>query len=131
MCYGLQPLGETLDVVFKCTERHVTELFSGSFADRPPQMRLFKRFEGEGVVPLADVETEFPVEIFCHGEVRHHEVKMIDRMNAEFAGPSGGAMNPWIAVIAYSLILYCGGHYRVRGRSNFLRFNCAENIFVN
>ena len=92
--HDLQPLGETLDVVFECAEGHVAVLFSRTFADRSPQVPLFKSFESENVVTFADVETEFAVEAFRSSEVRHHEMKMIDRMDTEFAGPSVGRDEP-------------------------------------
>ena len=62
--HGLQPFGEALDIVFKGAKRYVAVFFSRTFADSSPQMRMFKGFKGDGVAALADVETEFAVEIF-------------------------------------------------------------------
>ena len=75
--HGLQPLGEAVDVVFKCAERHIAVFFPRTFADRSPHMRMLKGFQSDNVAAFADVEAKLAVEILRYCKVRDDEVKMI------------------------------------------------------
>ena len=49
-------------------------------------MGLRERAQGQAITALADIEAEFGLEILWDGKIRHCEVEMVHRMDAELAG---------------------------------------------
>jgi hypothetical protein len=53
---------------------------------------LRERAQSQAITALADIEAEFGVEILWDGKIRHCEVEMVHRMDAELAGAADRRM---------------------------------------
>ena len=84
-------LGKPLDVVLERPERDIAEFLARPFADGSPDVGLRERAQSQAITALADIEAEFGVEILWDGKIRHCEVEMVHRMDAELAGAADRA----------------------------------------
>lgn len=63
-------------------------LLAGAFGYGAPSVRMPVGSEQQHIALGGDVEAELGVEILSHADVRHDEMKTIERMDAKFARTS-------------------------------------------